>query len=339
MDVATFHQIRTNLQEKRRALKKWYSASPPVERHLRLGTADERQFADHLHVIDGVIARTKDGTFGICDVCHLEIGRQHLEMDYTANVCIDHFTEPEIRQLEREIELAQSVQQALLPQTIPTIPGLELAAFSRPAQFVGGDIFDFIQYRDGAFGLVVADVAGHGLSAGLIMASLQTALRAVVPANLDPGAAIDQLQRIYQNNINLTLFITLLLARFDMRKRQFSYVSAGHNPPLLMDQAGHISWLGPTGPAIGLVDGAQFRLESHPLQAGDLLVFYTDGVTETMSPDRQMFGEFHLAATVSEQRQLPAADILTGLRQSIESFSEGQPLSDDATIVVCRVTS
>jgi len=339
MEVATINRFRENLQEKRKALNNWFAFTPPEHRQMHLGTADENQFTEHLHVIDGVIARSGDETFGLCDVCHLYIGVQHLEMDLTASVCIDHFSEPEVRQLERELELAQSVQRALLPQNIPPIPGLELAAFSRPAQFVGGDIFDFLQFSDSAYGLVVADVSGHGVSAGLIMASLQTALRTLVPINYDPCAIIDQLQHIYQHNINLTLFITLLLGRFDMATRRFSYVSAGHNPPLLINNTGRVAWLAPTGAAIGLVEGAQYRLESRTLEPGDVLVFYTDGITEAMNPLRNMFGEERLADTVAGLRNLSASQIVTGLRQSVESFSEGQPLSDDATIVICKVTS
>lgn len=337
MEVATFIRFRENLQEKRKGLSNWFANTPPEHRQIHLGTADENQFAEHLHVIDGVIARTGDETFGLCDICHLYIGAQHLEMDYTASICIEHLSEPQVRQLERELELAQSVQRALLPQNIPSIPGLELAAFSRPAQFVGGDIFDFLQFRDGAYGLVVADVSGHGVSAGLIMASLQTALRTLVPINHDPCTIIDQLQHIYQHNINLTLFITLLMGRFDMATRRFTYVSAGHNPPLLINKNGRVTWLAPTGAAIGLVERAQYRLESCPLEPGDVLVFYTDGVTEAMNPLRQLFGEERLAQIVAGQRNLSASQIVTGLRQSVESFSEGHPLSDDATIVVCKV--
>lgn len=290
MDITYFHHIRENLGEKRQALADWFAYTSPEHRHLHLGTADESQFTDHLHVIDGVITRTDDGTYGLCDVCHQYIGIQHLEMDYTASVCIDHFTEPEVRQLEQELELAQSVQRALLPKEIPSIPGLELAAFSRPAQFVGGDIFDFLRFDDGSYGLVVADVAGHGISAGLIMASLQTSLRTLAPISRDPLAVIDQLLHIYQNNINLTLFITMLLGRIDLPARHFSYISAGHNPAILVNAAGSFSWLPPTGPAIGLVEGALYSLETRPLRAGDTLVFYTDGVTEAMSPQRQILG-------------------------------------------------
>jgi RNA polymerase-binding transcription factor DksA len=337
MDVTTFPHIRENLEEKRQALADWFAYTQAEHRQMHLGTAVESQFADHLHRIDGVIARTDEGTYGLCDVCHEYIGIQHLEMDYTASVCIDHFTEPEVRQLERELELAQSVQRALLPREIPSIPGLELAAFSRPAQFVGGDIFDFLRFVDDSYGLVVADVAGHGISAGLIMASLQTSLRTLAPIRHDPLAIVDQLLHIYQNNINLTLFITMHLGRFDLLARSYSYISAGHNPAILVDAAGGLSWLPPTGPAIGLVEGAQYSMESRTLRAGDTLVFYTDGVTEAMNPQRQMFGEERLAQTVIALRQLPAAQIVAGLRQSVASFSADQPLDDDATIVVCKV--
>jgi len=122
--------------------------------------------------------KTADGTLGLCKICHEYIETGLLEMDYTANVCLTHLSEEEMRRLEAELELSQVVQRALLPQQVPAIPGMDLAVFSRPAQIIGGDYFDFLRFRDGAHGLAVADVAGVCDATGRIF-GLGTACRPV----------------------------------------------------------------------------------------------------------------------------------------------------------------
>ena len=146
----------------------------------------------YVHVIDHAIAQADDRTLGLCVVCHDYVEPELLEMDYTTCVCLDHLSAHAKRQLEDELELSQAVQRALLPQEIPAIPGLEVAAFSRPAQIVGGDYFDFVHFADGTHGLAIADVAGHGVAAGLLMASIQTALHTLVPLCDSPAEVMQR---------------------------------------------------------------------------------------------------------------------------------------------------
>jgi len=386
MDVTTFQHFRENLLKKRKFLTDWLSTTPVENKSTRLGPADEQQFTTHLSLLDEAIEKTSTQTLGLCTVCHDYIGSellemdytccvcldhlspdearqleselelaqtvqrsllpQHppqipgLEMDYTCCVCLDHLSPDEARQLESELELAQTVQRSLLPQHPPQIPGLEMAAFSRPAQIVGGDYFDFLNFNDGSHGLAIADVAGHGVSASLQMASLQTALHTLVPASDSPAAVVQRINHLYQHNINFSSFVTLFLGMLDFNARTLTYCNAGHNPPLVFHPNGHptdgTTWLEPTGPAIGLVEGSDFQAQSIPLLPGDILLLYTDGVTEATNQQREQFGAQRLAAFVEDEWQQPARELTRALRASLEAFSVGQPLADDTTIVVCK---
>jgi hypothetical protein len=152
-----------------------------------LGPSTEQSVRTRLDVIDDTISKADSKTLGKCEVCHEDVEPELLEVDYTARVCLEHLSKEERRNLQNELELAQDVQKMLLPQEVPNIPGLEIAAFSRPAQIVGGDYFDFIDFSNGLHGLAIADVAGHGVSASLHMASIQALLRTLVPVKLCCG--------------------------------------------------------------------------------------------------------------------------------------------------------
>jgi sigma-B regulation protein RsbU (phosphoserine phosphatase) len=279
----------------------------------------------------------------VCTVCHKAIEPELLEMDYTSGVCLDDLAPEQKRSLEFELELAQSVQRSLLPQEVPEIPGLEVAAFSRPAQIVGGDYFDFFRWEDGTHGLVIADVAGHGISASLHMASVQTLLRTLVPASPSPVAAVQQLQRLLLHNVHFSTFVTLFLAALDPTTGQLTYCNAGHPPPLIFrpqgDERDSLRWLEPTGAAVALIEGLEFEAATALVQPGDLLLLYTDGLTEAMSPDGELFGRERLGRLAGQASSLPARELLQALRRGLEGFVGERSLGDDVTLVVCRSVS
>jgi sigma-B regulation protein RsbU (phosphoserine phosphatase) len=342
VDSKVFERIRGGLLEKRQHLTDWLSTTPAPKKQVGLGPANERAVQAHLDVIDTALEEAASKTLGVCSVCHDYVDTDLLVMDYTACVCIDHLSEDEIRRLEYELELSQTVQQALLPQQVPDIPGVDLAAFSRPAEIVGGDYFDFFRFPDGAYGLTIADVAGKGVSASLIMASLQTALRALVPASESPTDVLRQLNRLFCHNIQFTTFVTLFLGSFDPASRALTYGNAGHNPPLLYRRQRSvrdpISWLRPTGAAIGLVEGFQFTTGVVTLAPGDVLLLYTDGVTEAINLHEEEFGPARLEALIQEESDSSAKGLVRALRRELRKFTDGQPLADDTTIVACKIT-
>jgi sigma-B regulation protein RsbU (phosphoserine phosphatase) len=294
---------------------------------------------EHLHVIETSLEKLEDHTLGVCVVCHGYVDTPLLEMDYTAAVCLDHYSEDERRRLESELELSQVVQRALLPQRVPNIRGVELAAFSRPSEIIGGDYFDFFQFRDGSHGLVIADVSGHGVAAGMLMSSLQTALRTMAPEADSPAEILERINRFYIHNIHFTTFVTVFLARFDPSTLTLTYVNAGHNPPAVRRRASaEIIWLKPTAPAIGLAEEFHARMESIGFSDGDSLLLYTDGVTEVLNFSNEQFGQQRLADLVQQYADRPASDLLQAVRQAVNTFGGNRPLMDDVTMVALKIS-
>lgn len=339
MAVDIYPQVQEALKAKQKQITEFLETAPAEEKQICLG-ADESCVEEHLHVIETCLEKIEDKTLGYCVVCHGYIDPSHLEMDYTASICLDHYSEEERRRLESELELSQVVQRALLPQRMPEISGVELAAFSRPSEIIGGDYFDFFQFRDGAHGLVIADVSGHGVSAGMLMSSLQTALRTMAPEYETPAEVLERINRFYIHNIHFSTFVTVFLARFDPSTLCLTYVNAGHNPPILHRRGSEeVGWLKPTAPAIGLVEEFHPRTESITFTPGDSLLLYTDGVTEVLDTSNNQFGQESLAELFRQNADLRAPDILQVVRRSVSTFGENKPLADDVTMVALKVSN
>jgi len=299
---------------------------------------DETCVQEHIHVIDESLAKIADGTLGVCTVCHGLVDHSLLEMDYTASVCLDHYSTDERRRLESELEMSQVVQRALLPQRVPSIAGVEVAAFSRPAEIIGGDYFDFFKFRDGAHGLVIADVSGHGVSAGMLMTSLQTAIQTMAPETDSPAQVLERLNRFYIHNINFTTFVTVFIARFDPHDCTLTYVNSGHNPPAVFRKdTASINWLTRTAPAIGISEHYFSRTESVQLSSGDVLMLYTDGLTEAFNEGMEQFGQERLAEFLQNSSDLSASAMLQVVRERVGAFTNGVRLSDDLTLVAMKI--
>lgn len=341
MDSQFFARLQDNLLAKRQALTDWLRTTPPGVRQLRLGPLSEQALHDHMRVLDGAVARSAAHELGRCDVCHDYIEPALLEMDYTACVCLSHLSADERRDLEAELELAQQVQQALFPQSAPVIPGATVAAFSRPAQIIGGDYFAFLQFRSGLPGLSIGDVAGHGVAASLLMASFQTALGTLVPASNSPARVVQELNRIFCHNIHFTTFVTSFLGSYDPATRRLTYCNAGHNPPLVRRQsprgAVRMSRLRITGPAIGLVEEFECPAATTTLEPGDTLLLYTDGITEATNTNGEMLGEDQLAELVRPDRHASAQAVVQAVRDGLETFTQGQTQADDTTMVALHI--
>ena len=334
-------RLEEGLRQKRQNLAVWLVTAPAKDKKMRLGPASEQQVQDHIHVVDEILERAASGSLGVCSICGDLVDAELLEMDYTAQVCLDHFTPVEVRQLERELELSSVVQRALLPQQAPDIPGLEVVAFSRAAQIVSGDFFDFVQLKDGTHGLVIADVAGKGMSASLIMASIQTALRTLVPMATSPAHVLRDLNRLFAHNIRFNSFVTLFLGAYDASSRTLTYCNSGHNPPLLLrngdDRGFAFLDLNPTGAAIGLIENPRLRDETIQLLPGDLLLLYTDGLVEAFNPRGETYGVERLTRVLRRNGDLPPQELVQGLWRELSGFAGGRPMSDDVTIIACRL--
>lgn len=334
-------RLRGNLLEQRRNLVEWLTTTATKTKQTRLGPYDEAALKNHLQTLDTALQKTDDKTLGLCTVCHDYVEATRLEMDYTACVCLEHMTGDQKARLEAELELSQKVQKALLPQAIPPIAGLDLAVYSQPAQIVGGDYFDFFEFRNGHFGFTVGDVMGKGMPASLLMANLQASLRILVKDHDTPHETLDRLNAIFCHNVRLTKFVTLFLGKYDATNRVLSYSNAGHNPPALWREGpdgGSLSWLSPNGAAVGLVEQSVFQTDTVRLQLGDVLIFYTDGFSEALNGREEEFGEERIAAAARDNRMAPAADIVRHIKEAVRTHTQDAPLADDRTLLVFKVT-
>ncbi len=328
--------IQKGLLRTRENLYHWLEATPEEKQEIQLGDSD-CCVEDHLKVINESLEKAEEGTLGICEICHQPVDEELLTMDYTATVCLGHYTEDELRQLESELEMSQLVQRALLPQQAPSIPGLNVAAFSRPAQIVGGDYFDFVPFKDGGQGFVMADVSGHGVSAGMLMTSLQTAFHTLVPAADSPLEVLERINHLYMHNINFTTFVTIFFGKLDPVTRMLTYANAGHNSAYLLRADGSEELLHPTGPAIGLMEGFLVHTEQVKLEPGDTFVLYTDGVTEAANRSGVQLGIDGLAKVVRDNVAATAEQLIQRILRAVNSFTDGiQPL-DDTTLVIAKV--
>ena len=331
-------EIQTSLKEARNNLLNWVETAPEEKKQVCLCSEDETCIEEHLYVIDESLERIKEGTFGVCKLCHEAVDSQLLQMDYTASVCLGHFTDEELRQLESELELSQVIQRGLLPKKVPSIKGMNIAAFSRPAQIVGGDYFDFVDFKDGTHGFVMADVSGHGVSAGMFMSSLQTAFHTLVPEADSPLSVLERINRLYIHNINFTTFVTTFLGKYDPQTCIMCYANAGHNSAYLYRVAKDEEiWLRPTGPAIGLMERFSLHTEEVTMEPGDTLLLYTDGITEATNHQGVLWGEDNLADIIRQNVDLSAEQSIQKILKALREHADGIPLADDVTLLLIKI--
>ena len=241
--------------------------------------------------------------------------------------------------MDREIEIAREVQQRLFPQDIPCIPGVDLAGRCRPALEVGGDYYDLIEMEAGHLGFAIGDVSGKGISAALIMASLRASLRGLILD--DPGDLARMMQKVshlvYEASSS-SRYATFFFATLNPRTREFRYVNAGHNPPVLVKQAsGTLQRLEDGGPVVGMLPFADYEAQSVTLEPGDLLIAYTDGISEAMTAADEEWGESRMLAAIPPQSSASALEVLNGIFLAADAFTAGAEQHDDMTLLVMRV--
>jgi sigma-B regulation protein RsbU (phosphoserine phosphatase) len=238
--------------------------------------------------------------------------------------------------MDREIEIAREVQENLFPKSVPRIHGLEVAGVCLPAAGVGGDYYDYLPLSENCLGLVVADVSGKGISAALVMASLQASVRNIIGPEATPRGVNAQLNRIIYGSTTPSRYATMFLGMFDASSRTLRYSNAGHNPALLIGGNG-AQKLTEGGLPLGILDGVSYAEGSRVMEPGDLLLMYTDGAVEATNASGHEFSLDRLADLI--QRQRGAADLDLLLQETVDrlqDWTRGVPQQDDITLVVAR---
>ena len=251
--------------------------------------------------------------------------------------------------INREIEVAREVQERFLPQSYPAIPGVELAGAYRPAQTVGGDYYDFIEMRRPggdalSLGIAIGDVSGKGISAALLMASLRASLRGLTrKSNGDVAAMMREVNElIYEASAN-NRYATFFFAQLEPVSRTLTYVNAGHNAPALIRHhlanggEPEIIRLEAGGPVIGLLEGSHYEQSTLVLQPGDILLAFTDGISEAMTIDGDEWSEDRLIERLVQCPDMPTAALVKCLFDAADEFANGAPQHDDMTLIVVKM--
>jgi sigma-B regulation protein RsbU (phosphoserine phosphatase) len=239
--------------------------------------------------------------------------------------------------MERELQMAREVQASLLPQETPQFPGWEFAGRWQPAREVAGDYYDFIPLDGGQLGLVIADVSDKGMPAALFMALTRSIVRASVARAPSPAEGIAHANRLICADSSGGMFVTLFYALLDPATGEFTYVNAGHNPPLLYHaQQDQLTELARTGMVLGVLKDAPFEQRILHLSPGGLLVLYTDGVTDATNARMQDFGMDRLRRVILEHHDSPTESLVAGLEEAIGKFTASAAPFDDIAVVVVK---
>jgi len=251
----------------------------------------------------------------------------------------------EKKQLDLDLSLASGIQQMLLPREAVTLPGLDLDARYAPAQKVSGDLYDLLPLSDTRLGVVVADVSGKGIPASLLMAICRTHLRQIAPRHHSPARALAELNRVLATDIHSGLYVTMLYAVIDVAENTVTFARAGHELPLFVrhDPAMGVhraEFVSSEGMAVGMVPDELFSAviadRTEPFASGDVLVLYTDGITEAPNEDEKEFSGSRLADVICARHAQPAHEINDKILESVQRFTGDVPQRDDLTLVTVK---
>jgi phosphoserine phosphatase RsbU/P len=242
------------------------------------------------------------------------------------------------QRLEHEILLARDVQRAMIPDAAPVMRRFEIAARLEPALNLSGDFYDYIKLADQRLGVMIGDVAGKGVRAAMGMAAARSIVRSMARSGFGVSKTLRAVNSRLYRDLARQLLVTLVYGVLDAEERTFQYCNAGHNPPILMRPDGKWRTLKTGGLMLGIFDQQQYKSETIHLQRGDVLCFYTDGLSEahTPYPERAEYGERRIVQVLLEQRRQKASAIADALLQSVKEFSTGAHQHDDLTLVIIK---
>lgn len=332
MELSDLEHFRDLLVERRQNLEEWLNSARPAHKN------DARKVQLLLAQIKEALDRIENESFGDCTTCLGEIELHRLEVQPVRQICLDCITKEEKTELEEDLYLASKIHRALLPQTTPKIEGLELDVRSLAARNIGGDYYDFLPGNDNqTLRVVIADAMGKGLPAGLLMSNLQGALR-ILSSDIDsPGPLTARLNQWLCRNVPMTKFVSLACLNLEMTdntETQVTYTNAGHCQPILIRKDGTVERFAVTGGILGVHEEFTYDEEVLTLLSGDLLMLFTDGITESENGDGDMFEEDRLIDFIRKHRRNSPGNILDGLIKEVLDFSGTSQVADDLTAII-----
>jgi serine phosphatase RsbU (regulator of sigma subunit)/anti-sigma regulatory factor (Ser/Thr protein kinase) len=246
----------------------------------------------------------------------------------------------EQQKLQKELQVAQEIQQMLLPSDFPKVEGYEIASFYEAAKEVGGDLFDFVEVDNDTIGICVADVSGKGVPGSLIMTMIRTALRLESRGNKNPADVLARVNAFVADDMKRGMFVTMFYMVLDSRNRIIHYASAGHNPMILYrGSTKQTYYLNPSGFPVGIqlpdpgLFAAKIETDSIRLREDDILVLYTDGITEAMNSQRDLYREERFLEAIRNNAHLDVAEFIKSINEDLKNFTGGAQQNDDITFV------
>ena len=265
------------------------------------------------------------------------------EMILDIDVYIDNITKitAERERITAELSVAAHIQASMLPCSFPPFPErneFDLYAVMLPAKEVGGDFYDFFMVSDNTLAVVIADVSGKGVPAALFMVVAKTLIKSNAQTGKSPAEVFKTVNRMLCQNNDEGMFVTAFMGYFHIDSGRFVYVNAGHNPPLIKKSAGDYGFI-QTKPSLMLafLEDAGYREEEISLCSGDLIYLYTDGVTEAMNPEEDLFGETRLCHLLNNLTDMPLNKTLDSIKKEIDVFADGESQADDITMLIVEV--
>ncbi len=261
-------------------------------------------------------------------------------MANVAAIRIDHARLVEVEHTERlhkrELEQAADIQGRLLPAGAPAVAGADVMGYNVPCRTVGGDYYDFFSYADGKVAMVVADVSGKGMPASLLMSSLQARVQVLAddPANL--AQLVTRLNKLTRKNCPGNRFITFFICLLDPATGELTYSNAGHSPPLLIREGGAVEMLEGNGPPLAILGSFEYEQRTIQMNIGDVLVLFSDGVTEAANADDEELGEDRLGAILQDHYADGAKEMANHVTTALAEWTSNAPFADDLTLVIAR---
>lgn len=240
------------------------------------------------------------------------------------------------RRIEQELMTAAQIQKNFLPKEDPVFEPFDISGSTRACRYVGGDYYDFIPVDADRLGLVIADVSGTGVSAALHMAGLRASLHSEIAVTKDLSRLAAKLNDSVHKGSDSHTFISFFFGLLDRGRGEFEYVNAGHNPPLLVDDAGSLRCLDSTGFCLGMFPSVSYETRTVRFARGDILCLFTDGIVESRNAGKEEFGDDRLARRLRESAGFPAREIMDRIYEDAFAFSSCAEPGDDMTIVVVK---
>jgi len=249
----------------------------------------------------------------------------------------------EQQKLQKELQVAQEIQQMLLPSDFPKVEGYEIASYYEAAKEVGGDLFDFVEIDEDSIGIIVADVSGKGVPGSLIMTMIRTAIRLESRGNKNPADVLAKVNKFVADDMKRGMFVTMFYIILDSRNREIHFASAGHNPMILYRGASKQTYyMNPSGFPVGIqlpdldLFTRKIQTDSIRLREDDILVVYTDGITEAMNSSRELFREERFQDSIRNNSHQDVGGFVQSINQELKEFTGGAPQNDDITFVAIK---